>query len=153
MSKPLPIPPPKPGHWRRWLAVCGLLLVVLVAGTIAAVPWLLATPTGQRWLTHRANLALAPGRIAWKSLRVSWFGPTRLTDLTLIDAQGDTVLAATNARLDRTLGQLLFDRPRFGTLDLADARLDVERRPDGTIDLYETIRPVLRRDRARGSRC
>jgi translocation and assembly module TamB len=96
----------------------------------------------------RANLALAPGggRLAWESLRVSWFGPAHLTGVVLRDAQGDPVVAAPRATLDRTLGRLLFDRPRFGTLVLDRAAVEIDRRPDGTVDLYETIKPVLKVD-------
>ena len=75
-------------------------------------------------------------------LRLSWFAPTRTTGLVLRDAQGDAVISAPRATLDRTLWQLLFDRPRFGTLLLDRAALDIERRPDGTVDVYETIKPV-----------
>ena len=56
------------------------------------------------------------------------------------------MISAPRATLDRTLGQLLFDRPRFGTLLLDRAALDIERRPDGTVDVYETIKPVLNFD-------
>src|SRR4051794_32958565 len=90
---------------RRRKVLAGAALLLLAA--IAAIPWGLATPPGQRWLLARANRKLAPGGISWATLRVSWFGPTRLTRLVLRDAQGDTVLAAPQAILDRNLGQLL----------------------------------------------
>jgi translocation and assembly module TamB len=122
-------------------------LVVPIA-LVAALPWGLATPPGQRWLIRGANRALAPGggRIAWTALRVSWFAPAQASGLVLRDAQGDAVISAPRATLDRTLGQLLFDRPRFGTLLLDRAALDIERLPDGSVDVYKAIKPVLNFD-------
>ena len=142
-----PNPGPAARKKRRWpMLLAGALLVPIAL--IAAIPWGLSTPPGQRWLLKGANRGLAPGggRIAWTTLRVSWFAPARLTGLVLRDAQGDAVISAPRATLDRTLGQLLFDRPRFGTLLLDHAALDIERRPDGTVDVYETIKPVLNFD-------
>jgi translocation and assembly module TamB len=132
---------------RRWpWVIAGALLMLL--GLIAAIPWGLSTPPAQRWLMARANHALAPGggRLTWETLRVSWFGPAHLTGVVLRDAQGDPVVAAPRATLDRSLGRLLFDRPRFGTLVLDRAAVEIDRRPDGTVDLYETIKPVLNFD-------
>ncbi len=140
-------PSPAARKKRRWPMLLAAALVVPIA-VIAAIPWGLATPPGQRWLLRGANRGLAPGggRIAWKTLRLSWFGPTRATGLVLRDAEGDAVISAPRATLERTLMQLLFDRPRLGTLLLDRAALDIERRPDGTVDVYETIKPVLNFD-------
>jgi translocation and assembly module TamB len=141
-------PRPAAGKKRRWPKVLAGGLVLLLA-LVAAIPWgLSSTQAGQRWLLKEANRALAPGggRIAWTTLRLSWFGPTRLTGVVLRDAQGDPVIAAPRATLDRTLIQLLFDRPRFGTLVLQNGAVDAQQQPDGTVDLYETIKPILRFD-------
>src|SRR4051812_16270601 len=71
---------PQPGQrrrrhwgWRSKVLAGGVLTLLAV---IAAIPWALATPPGQRWLLAQANRKLAPGRVAWESLHVSWFGPT-----------------------------------------------------------------------------
>ena len=71
-------PSPRPRKKRRWPKLLAGMLVVPIA-LIAAIPWGLATPPGQRWLLRGANRGLAPGggRIAWTTLRVSWFAPTR----------------------------------------------------------------------------
>src|SRR5262249_2989462 len=60
-----------------------------------------------------------------------------------LDAQGDRVVAAPRATWDRNLWQVLFERPRYGTLTLDRAALDVERDERGSVDLYETLRPIL----------
>src|SRR5207302_28840 len=75
-----------------------------------------------------------------------WFGPTRLRGFALRDAQGDRVVSAPGATWDRNLRQILFERPRLGTFTLDRADLDVERRADGSVDLYEAIRPGIGRD-------
>ena len=59
------------------------------------------------------------------------------------DAQGDQVLTAPRAAFQWNLREILFSRPKSATLALHQANLDIERRQDGTIDLYETLRPVI----------
>lgn len=131
---------------RRMVLTIVAAIVVAIVGTVAALPWLLATPPGRRWLLARADRALAPGSVHFDTLRLSWFGPTRMSGFVLRDAQGDRVVVARSANWDRNLRQILFDRPRFGTLRLSGGQLDLERLPDGSIDLYETIKPLIRHD-------
>jgi len=113
---------------------------------VLALPWALGTQSGRVWLLGRANQVLAPGGLDLASLKFSWFGPTRLTGLVLRDANGDHVIAAPRGTWDRNLWQILFERPRLGTLRLDQAVVDAERLPDGSIDLYETLRPVIGRN-------
>ncbi|SIO58618.1 translocation and assembly module TamB [Singulisphaera sp. GP187] len=126
---------------RRWKVLAGVLILIVCA--IAAIPWGLGTRPARRWLLAQANRALAPAGIDFATIRFSWFGPTRLTNFVLRDAQHDQVIASPNAVWDRNLRQILFERPRLGTFDLKSASLDVERHADGSIDLYEAIKPVL----------
>lgn len=134
--------PAPPRRWRRRRTALVLLALAVVA-PIVALPWALGTPPARRWLLGKANRALAPGGLEVASFRFSWFGPTRLTGFALRDGRGDRVVAAPSVEWDRNLGQILFDRPRLGTLDLGAAALDVERAADGSIDLYEALRPIL----------
>ncbi|MHC5537115.1 AsmA family protein, partial [Singulisphaera rosea] len=133
---------PPPRRRRVWWKITAGLLAVLLAG-VAAIPWLLGTLSAREWLISRANRAMTPGGFEFSTIRFSWLGPTRLTGFVLRDAQGDRVVDASTATWDRNLRQILFDRPRYGTLTLDRAVLDVERRADGTVDLYETIKPLL----------
>ena len=123
-----------------WVLAGLLVLAVLV---VVALPWALSSRRGRDWLLSRADRALAPGGLGVDAFRFSWFGPTRMTGFALRDAQGDRVVSATHATWDRSLRQILFERPRLGTLRLDRPSIDVERLPDGTIDLAETLRPVL----------
>lgn len=111
-----------------------------------ALPWFLSRPAGRQWLLARGNHAMKPGGLTMSSLRFSWFGPTEMTDFTLIDPQGDHVVKASKAIWDRNFLQILVARLNLGTLRLENATLDAERADNGSIDLYETLRPILGRD-------
>ena len=139
-----------PRRWRKWcrrsLAALGVLLLLALAA-VAALPYGLSTPRARRWLLEWANRVLAPGgRLEVASFRFSWFGPTRMTGFTIRDAQGEVVVTAPKALWDRTLRQILFEYPRLGRLRLDGGRLDIERRPDGSIDLLEALEPILTPD-------
>jgi translocation and assembly module TamB len=136
--------PPARNRRRFWRVL--VVLLVLIVGVVASLPWAIGTPPGRRWVLNRADRIMAPGAFRFDTLAMSWFGPTQLTGFVLVDHQGDRVVAAPRATWDRSLWQVLFDRPRLGTLILVGAVLDVERRSDGVIDLYETIKPLLSAD-------
>ncbi len=132
---------------RRWRRRLGIAVAVVLLGAlafVAAVPRLLGTERARRVLLKQANAVLAPGGgLQVARFRFSWFGPTRMAGFTILDAEGQRVVEAPEAVLDRSLAGLLFDRPRFGTLTLDNAALDVDRRPDGSIDLADAIKPIL----------
>jgi hypothetical protein len=129
---------------RYWKPLASLVFGMIVV--VGAIPWLLGTAPARHWIVARANRVLAPGSLELGALRLSWFGPTRVEGLVLRDAQGDRVVAAPRASLNRTFGQILTDRARSGIIALEEASLDVERLADGKIDLFETIKPLLNQD-------
>jgi hypothetical protein len=49
---------------------------------------------------------------------------------------------APSLKFEWGLWQILANRPKTARIDLVGAKLDIERRPDGTIDLQETLKPV-----------
>src|SRR5262249_7689541 len=102
-------------RWKRWLA-CLVILLLLLATAIAALPFALSTPPAKRWLLARANRELAPARLEVGAIQFSWFSPTYIRGVALIDAEGDRVLSAPRAIWDPTLKNWLFDHPRYGTL-------------------------------------
>ena len=65
-----------------------------------------------------------------------------MTGLTLVDAREKTLIDAREARLDRGLVALGMNSSRLGTLTLTEAKVDIERRPDGLIDLIEALVPT-----------
>jgi translocation and assembly module TamB len=97
----------------------------------------------QRRLAAAANRILAPGSVEFDSIHLSWYRPTQITGFALHDAQGDPVIAGGHAVFSWNLWQILASRPKAATLTIERGDLDIERRADGTVDLYETLRPVL----------
>src|SRR5262249_41692746 len=86
---------------------------------------------------------MAPASVEFGALRLSWLRPTEATDFVLRDHQGDRVLAAPRAVFGWSLRQILFARPAGVTLTFQKGELDIERFADGTVDLYETLKPVI----------
>jgi translocation and assembly module TamB len=124
--------------WRAALAV-----TLVVVGSIASLPWLLALAPAQRWMAARASAILAPAGVEFEVLRLSWLRPTEVIGLVLRDAQGDRVLASPRSVFQWNLGQILFHWPKTARLKIEHGDLDIERNADGTVDLYETLRPVI----------
>ncbi|WP_435005698.1 hypothetical protein P12x_003505 [Tundrisphaera lichenicola] len=134
---------PTPAHHpRRWWKALGLVLVLIV-GIVAVLPWLVGSRVGRSRLAERLNRALAPGHLEFQSLSVSWFGPTRLGEVVLKDPKGATVVSTPSAQLDRTLGRWILGSTRTLTLDLGAASLDVQRSEDGIIDLAQALQTIL----------
>jgi translocation and assembly module TamB len=127
-------------RWVKW-TLTGLLAIVL--GLVVGLPWLLGLPPAQRLMAARANAILAPGSIEFGAIRLSWFRPTEISRFVLRDAQGESVLASPHAIFEWSLGQILFRRPQSGRLTFDRGELDIERFADGTVDLYETLRPIM----------
>jgi translocation and assembly module TamB len=122
----------------------GALLVLLAGGgLIAALPWVLALPLVQRQLGAVANRILAPSRVEFGAIALSWNHSTRIKGLVLRDAQGDEVLVSPRAVLNWSLSQMLFAQPIDATLLIEKGDLDIERFADGSVDLYETLKPVI----------
>lgn len=133
----------RPRKKKRWVLWAILLVLLLPLIGIAALPTILSTGPANRWLAGKGNTFLAPGGLRLGSIEFSWFGPTKLKDFALIDAHGDPVFAAPRAVWDRNFRQILLERPRLGTLHLEDATIDAERTPEGAIDIYETLKPLI----------
>ena len=135
--------PTSRGRARRLWRI-GLLLVFFAAALfIAALPWVLALPFAQRQLAAAANRILAPGRVEFSSIALSWNHSTSISGLVLRDAQGDELLVSPRAVFNWSLSQILFAQPTNARLLLERGDLDIERFADGTVDLYETLKPVI----------
>ncbi len=131
------------GRLRRRLALLGLSVVAAAALLVAALPWLLATGIAQRRLAIEGNKILAPGSVGFSVIRLSWLRPTEITNLVLRDSDGKALISAPHATFEWSLWQILFRQPHSATLTIDQGDLDIARRADGTVDLYETLRPVL----------
>lgn len=129
---------------RRFRRIAALALVVAAAGLVLVLPQLLSRTVARRILVSRAGRLLAPGSLEAKAVRVSWFGPTVIDGAVLRDERKKALIAADRAVVDCNLWQILFRTPETITLKLPGAEVDIERRPDGRIDLFQTLRPIAR---------
>jgi translocation and assembly module TamB len=118
--------------------------LIATAALVVALPQLLSRSVARRILTARAGQILAPGSLDAAAVRVSWFGPTEIDGVVLRDDRGGQLVAADRAIFDWNLWQILFQRPETASLKLPGAEVAIERRDDGVIDLYETLRPIIR---------
>ncbi len=129
---------------RRWIAI-GLLIVLAAAAVlVVALPGLASRGLARRILTTRAGRLLAPSSLEADAVHVSWTGPTRIDGVVLRDERGARLIAAPRAVVDWNLWQILFAPRDSLALEMPGAEVEIERLPDGRIDLYETLRPVIR---------
>jgi translocation and assembly module TamB len=131
------------GRARRLWCLGALLVFFAAALFIAALPWVLALPFAQRQLAAAANRILAPSRVRFSSIALSWNHSTAIKGVVLHDAQGDELLVSPRAVFSFSLSQILFAQPAEATLLIERGDLDLERFADGTVDLYETLKPVI----------
>jgi hypothetical protein len=118
--------------------------LLAVAGLFAGLPWALNWPPARRMLKAQADAILAPASVDFDAIRLSWSRPTEIVGVVLRDKRGSSVLTARRADFQWNLWQILFTQPKSMTLSFPEGELDVERRPDGKINLYETLEPILR---------
>lgn len=121
-----------------------IVLLATLVGLVAFLPDLLGTTIGRRRLLIRANRFLAPATLDAAEISLSWTKPTELRGLVLTAPDGNRVIEAPRASLDRSLWRILRESPRLGTLVLHEARVDLKRRADGSIDLFEALKPILK---------
>jgi translocation and assembly module TamB len=119
------------------------LVLLIGAGLLGALPWILSLPFAQRRLAAAASAILAPSSVEFESIRLSWLEKTRIANVVLRDAHGDPVLAAPRAEFQWNLRQILFAQPARALLAIDQGKLDIERFADGRIDLHETLKPVI----------
>ena len=143
MSESAKPPTVRPRRKRRAWKVAAVLLFILLA-VVTVLPTSLNTTVGRRWLLARANVTLSPGRLEVDRFHFSWFGATEIDHFVIRDPEGEAVVDAKTAHWDRNFFQILFSRPKYGTLTLLDATIDVERHEDRSIDLVEALKPILK---------
>jgi hypothetical protein len=114
-----------------------LLLFFLLLGLAPAlVSW---TPLGP-WLVNR--FAPINGSVEIGSLSVGWFSPVSASDITLRDAQADTVVEVASASGDKTLVQLILNHSDLGHFDIEGPKLNLVLRDNGS-NLEDVLAPLL----------
>lgn len=127
--------PARKSRWQR-MGKLFAIVVLLPALLVAALPWILSTSVSRNWVLAKVNRSLRTGRLQARSLRFSWSGPIRAEGLVLRDKKSGKILVdCPSVDWDRGLWQLLTDRPHYGTIRLRGAKLDLEERVDGHLDL------------------
>src|SRR3954469_23107170 len=107
-------PQPRRRRWKIWAVLAIVLL--FISGAIVALPWAVEIPAVRRLAVAQANELLAPSKVEVGSVHLAWFGTTRMSRVKLYDPKGHCVVDAPRASLDRSVWQLLYQRPDFGTL-------------------------------------
>ncbi len=146
MSKPVTTadsPRPRSRLRRLILAAFGVLILIPV-GLIIALPNLLNTGAGNRFVARRLDAAFAPGHLQFDTIRFAWFSPTRLSNVSLYDPDNKRVVTAPSATLSPTFWNLVRKPKRLGILDLQNARFDVARTAAGHIDLADALEGIFR---------
>lgn len=113
--------PPAPRPRRRWLRIVSLgllLLIVLIAGSVA---WLLCSASGLRFALAQAE-RITHGALQVQQAQGRLIGPLNVAALRYDDGQG-TKVNISNAHLDWHLGPLLYKRLHLITLRID--RVDV----------------------------
>ena len=136
---------PKPRRRRlRWLLLAAVLGLIVLLALVLVLPWIVEVSWVQRRLVAVASRVLAPSSVRFDHLRVSWTRPTEIDGLVLRDAQGDDIVVSPRAHLSWNLREILLNRPDPLTLTLDQASVDIERSAAGTVDLLETLKPILK---------
>ncbi len=136
---------PKPRRrWLRWLSLAAVIGLIVLLALVLVLPWIVEVPWVQRRLVAGASRVLAPSSVRFDHLRVSWTRPTEIDGLVLRDAQGDDIVVSPRAHLSWNLREILLNRPDPLTLTLDRASVDIERSAAGTVDLLETLKPILK---------
>jgi hypothetical protein len=100
---------------RRWPWIVGAIVLVLVL-LVVFLPYLLSTGPGTGIVQSIANGQIR-GRLEMDDLSLRWFGPTRVTNLRVIDPQGRVVLADANLYAD---GGIWWATSEIGDFDNVD---------------------------------
>jgi translocation and assembly module TamB len=110
------------------------------------LPWLIDLPWVQGRLAREANRIMAPAQVRFDHVHTSWLRPTLIDKLVLVDPQGDEIVVSPTARFSWNLWDIVMTRPGTATLTLLQPSVDIERAADGTIDLLESLQPILQDD-------
>jgi len=139
--QPTESPPPRK-FWkrlRRLVLVAALGVVLIILG----LPWLASTSPVRTFVVRQANRALAPTKLEVRSIGFSWFGRQQVNGLEITNQAGKSLVKIDHLSWGRSLTELAATRQVTGELLIEGARLDVERKADGTIDLVDAFSSIM----------
>ncbi|MHC5110760.1 MAG: hypothetical protein ACYTHJ_12890 [Planctomycetota bacterium] len=127
----------KPRWLRRFFLAAFSLLVIFVV----TLPWIVSMPV----VTNRA-LAFANdsirGEIELNKLSVTWFGPTTIEGLAVVDPQERKVLSLGQLNLAPGVWKLLTSRDAFGSIVVDSPAIVLHLNEDNQASLWDAIAPV-----------
>ena len=115
-----------PRRRRRWL-ICLLsaaVLVWLLPGIVAHTPMV-------TWILHAATSKL-DGSVGVRSASLGWFSPIALSGIEVRDARGEPVIEAEEARSEKSLLAILWNRSSLGKFTVDKPKAAIEVRRDGS---------------------
>ncbi len=126
-------------RFKRWFLLLTFGLVFVAIALVASLPFLLETEPARQIILREANRKLAPSTVDIARFRFSWFAPTRFEKLLIKDDDGKTMVSAPNVVWKKSLAQIVSSPKGVGTIRLERPSIDIEKHPDGTINLSKTL--------------
>lgn len=132
---------PRPAQRRRWLrrvAFSLVVLILLLAGFVAASPYIVSQPAVARYALGFVNERIR-GAVQLERLSVSWGGPTELTGLTVTDPERREVLQIGRISASGGLWQVVTSALAFGTVTIDSPRVTLFVSPQNEISLTQAF--------------
>ena len=134
-----PAKKPRRRKWPTWAAAI-LALGLCAAGLVViCLPAILSTPMIRERLLAVVAPVVSPGRISIENFRFSWDEPVLIEGFRLYDKDGSVVIDSEKVHLSRNLWQLIRDPDDVGTLSFDNAKMNIRREADGTINLVRAL--------------
>ncbi len=126
---------------RRWRCRFLLAVVLLLAGTVWLMPYLLSTGLGCDLIVSIINDRIK-GTVRIGEISLSWLGPCRVRNLRAIDLSGREVLGVGEIRLDAGLLDLLKNAERFEHVSITSPRVMLYLNAEGVPSLSKAFEPT-----------
>jgi translocation and assembly module TamB len=123
----------------RMMRRLGILIVLLLI-LVAAAPWIISQ-TSLVQSTIDSSLDLN-GRVVAKSVSLGWFSSLSASDVTIENADGQTIATVTRLTGDRSLWNLVWNSNDFGTWTLEEPQVLCDLYRDGS-NIEDLIQPLL----------
>lgn len=122
----------------------GLILAIVLAllALLLGIPAFLSTGWGQSKIIEYVNQQI-PGKVAAENMHFSWFGPQEITDFTLTDPQGRTVIKGEKISAESPLWQFVRKEINMGTMRNLNAQLLVSGTGDSNLQIALGLIPEM----------
>ncbi len=125
---------------RRWRIVILALLIVLVL-LVAAIPWIASLRVVSDRLIALASNTVR-GEIRLEKLSATWFGPTTVQGLTILDPEKREVLSLRRLRLAPGIWKLITDREEFEELAIESPDVVLYLNKENRVSIAEAFEPI-----------